>query len=98
MAASTVFRQLLGVLFGAFAWWYYYTVEPMVFYPQWVSIIAAAFVITLVVTIISKNVLIGAVVSTVVYVVYGPELTWSVNQLIPLYGGVIAAGAVWKIV
>ncbi len=98
MAVSTVFRQLLAVLFGAFAWWYYYTVEPFPFYPQWVGIIFAAFIITLVVAIISENIMLGLVIITLVYVIYGPGLTWSVNQFIPLFGGVTAASAVWKII
>jgi len=98
MAASTVFRQLLAILFGAFAWWYFYTVEPFEIYPPWIAVIIAAFIITLVVAIISENILLGLVMIMVVYILYGPGLVWSVNQFIPLFGGVIAAAAVWKII
>ncbi len=98
MAATTVFRQFLAVFFGTFAWWYYYTVEPLVIYPQWVSIIIAAFVITLIITIISENTLLGLVIITLVYIIYGPGLVWSENHFIPLYAGVIAASAIWKII
>jgi len=98
MAASTVFRQLLAVLFGAFGWWYYYTIDTIVIYPQWVSVIVAAFIITLIVTIISENLVLGLLMITVVYVIYGPGLAWSVNQFLPFFGGVAAAGAVWKII
>jgi hypothetical protein len=98
MAASTLFRQMLAILFGAFAWWYYYSVEPFVIYPPWVSVIIAAFLITLVITIISENILLGLVVITLVYLIYGPGFTWSVNQFVPLFSGVIAASAVWKII
>ncbi|PKM83387.1 MAG: hypothetical protein CVU89_01155 [Firmicutes bacterium HGW-Firmicutes-14] len=98
MAASTVFRQLLAVLFGTFAWWYFYTVEPIETYPAWLGVIVAAFIITLVVTIISENILLGLLVITAVYVVYGPGLTWSQHQFLPLFGGVVAASAIWKII
>jgi len=98
MAASTVFRQLLALLFGAYAWWYYYTVEPFVINPSWVGVIVAAFVITLVIAIISENLALGLVVIMAVYVVYGPGFTWSQSQFVPLFGGVIAASAVWKII
>ena len=98
MSASTVFRQLLALLVGAFAWWYFYTVEPFVVYPQWVGVIAAAFIITLVMAIISENIVLGLVVIAIVYVIYGPGLTWSSNQFGPLFGGLIAASAVWKII
>lgn len=98
MAAPTVFRQLLATLIGAFAWSYYYSVDHFVSYPQWVGIIAAAFIISLIVTIISENILLGLVMITMVYVIYGPGLAWSVNQVIPLFAGVIAASAVWKII
>ncbi len=97
MTASTVFRQLLAILFGAFAWWYFYTVEPIEVYPPWIEVIVAAFIISLVVTIISENILPSLVMIMVAYVLYGPGLTWSVHQFIPLFGGVIAASAVWKI-
>jgi len=98
MAAPTVFRQLLAVLIGTFAWCYYYNVEPFINYPQWVGIIIAAFIITLIVAIISENIMLGLVMITVVYVIYGPGMVWSVNHFIPPYAGVIAASAVWKII
>jgi len=98
MATSTVFRHLLAVLFGAFAWWYYYTVEPVVVYPTWMGSIIAAFVITLIVVIISENIALGLVIIMAVYVVFGPGLTWAVSQFLPLFGGVVAASAIWKIV
>ena len=98
MATSTVFRHLLAVLFSAFAWWYYYTVEPVGIYPEWMGSIIAAFVITLIVVIISENIGLGLVIIMAVYVVYGPGLTWTVNQFLPLLGGVVAASAIWKII
>ena len=98
MTVSTVFRQLVGFLLGVFAWWYFYTVEPFIIYPEWVSVIIAAFLITLVIAIISENVVLGLLVITLVYVTYGPGFTWSVNQFLPLFGGMVAASAVWKII
>ncbi len=98
MSSSTVFRHLLAVLIGAFAWWYYYTVEPVAVYPAWMGSIIAAFIITLVVVIISENIALGLVIIMAVYVVYGPGLTWAVNQFLPLFGGVAAASAIWKII
>lgn len=98
MSAPTVFRQLLALLFGTYAWWYFYTVESLTFYPGWVNVVVAAFVITLIIAIISENILLGFMVITVVYVIYGPGLIWSVNQFLPLGGGLVAATAVWKII
>lgn len=98
MPVSTVFRHLVAVVFGAFAWWYFYAVESFVFYPQWVSVIVAAFIISLVVAIISENLVLGPVLIMLVYILYGPGLVWSFNQFIPLFGGVAAASAVWKII
>jgi hypothetical protein len=98
MAVSTVFRQLLGFLIGVFGWWYFYAVEPFIIYPYWVNIIIAAFLISLVIAIISENMVLGLFVIVLVYVAYGPGLTWSVNQFMPLFGGVVAASAVWKII
>lgn len=98
MAASTVFRQLLATLIGTFAWWYYYTVEPITLYPEWIGIIIAAFIISLIVAIISENIMLGLMIVAAVYVVYGPGLAWSVSQFLPLFGGLVAASALWKII
>lgn len=98
MAVSTVFRQLLAFLVGVYAWWYFYTVGPFIIYPQWVGVIIAAFLITLVIAVIAENMVPGLLVITLVYIIYGPGLTWSVNQFMPLFGGMVAAGAVWKII
>ncbi|WP_418791649.1 hypothetical protein [Phosphitispora sp. TUW77] len=98
MATSTVFRHLLAVLISSFAWWYYYAVEPVVSYPTWMGSIMAAFVITLIVVIISENLSLGLVIIMAVYVVYGPGPTWVLNQFLPLFGGVVGASAIWKIV
>ncbi len=98
MKAAAVFRQLLAVLVSALAWWYYYTANPLIINPPWVSIIIASFVITLTVAIISENIWLGFVIITAVYLVFGPGFRWSAAQFVPLYGGVVAAGAIWKII
>ncbi|MDT3700622.1 MAG: hypothetical protein RO469_14520 [Thermincola sp.] len=98
MTVSTVFRQLLGLLIGVFAWWYFYAVEPFILYPYWVNIIIAAFLISLVIAIVAENMVLGLMVVILVYVAYGPGFAWSVNQFLPLFGGMVAASAVWKII
>lgn len=98
MAVSTVFRQLFAVVFGLFAWWYYYTVEPITTYPHWAGIILAAFLISLVMAIISENLTLGIVTILAVYLFFGPGLMLSFNQLLPLIGGTAAASAFWKII
>lgn len=97
MATPVVFRNMLGVCIGLYAWWYFYSVGP-VFSPAWIGVIVAAFVISLVVLIISKNAMMGLVLVLLVYMVYGPGLALSLQQFLPLMGGLAAANALWKII
>lgn len=98
MKISTVFRQFTGAFMGAFAWKYFFTVDPFVFSYHWVGLIVAAFVIALVMAIVSENLILGVIVITGAYVAYGPGMAWSVNQFLPMYGGLVAASAIWKII
>lgn len=98
MKISTVFRQFTAAFLGAFAWEYFFAVDPFNYSYQWVGLIVAAFVIALVMAIISENILLGVVVITGVYIAYGPGFAWSVNQFLPMYGGLAAASALWKII
>ena len=98
MKMSTVFRQFTAAFMGALAWRYFFAVDPFNYSYHWVGLIVAAFVIALVMAIISENILLGVVVITGVYISYGPGFTWSVNQFLPMYGGLAAASALWKII
>jgi len=97
MVTPVIFRNMLGVFIGLYAWWYFYSVEP-VFSPAWIGVIIAAFVISLVVLIISKNAVLGLLLVVLVYMVYGPGLVLSMQQFLPLVGGLMAANALWKII
>jgi hypothetical protein len=97
VATPVIFRNMLGVCIGLYSWWYYYSFEP-VFNPAWIGIIIAAFLITLVVLIVSKNSVLGLLLVVLVYIVYGPGLALSLNQFLPLVGGLVAANALWKII
>lgn len=97
VATPVIFRNMLGVCIGLYAWWYFYTFEP-VFSPAWIGIIIAAFIITLVVLIISRNPVLGLFLVGLGYVVYGPGSALSLQQSLPMVGGVVAANALWKII
>lgn len=97
MATPVIFRNMLGVCIGLYAWWYFYSFEP-VFSPAWIGVIIAAFIITLVVLIVSRNPMLGLFIVVLVYMVYGPGLALSLQQFLPLVGGLVAANALWKII
>lgn len=98
MKMSTVFRQFTAAFVGSLAWKYFFTVDPFAFTYHWVGLIVAAFVIALVMALVSENILLGVIVITGVYIAYGPGFAWSLNQFLPMYGGLAAASAVWKII
>lgn len=98
MKFSTVFRQVFAALLGALAWKYFFTVDPFVFSQEWIGLVIAAFIIALIMAIISENILLGLVVITGIYIAYGPGFMWSTNQFLPMYGGAAAASAIWKII
>lgn len=98
MKISTVIRQFAAAFMGAFAWKYFFTVDPFMFSQEWIGLIVAAFIIALIMAIISENILLGVVVVTGVYIAYGPGIAFSIPQFLPMYGGVVAASAIWKII
>lgn len=98
MKITTILRQLTAAFLGSLAWKYFYILDPFAFDHQWVAVIITAFVIALIMAFVSENILLGVVVVTGVYIAYGPGIAWSFNQFLPMYGGVAAASAIWKIV
>ncbi len=97
MATPVVFRNVLAIFIGLYSWWYFYSMAPA-FSPAWIGVIIAAFVISLMVLIISQNTVLGLLLVILVYIVYGPGPVLSVQQVLPLVGGLAAANALWKII
>ncbi|ADG81605.1 hypothetical protein Tfer_1509 [Thermincola ferriacetica] len=96
MTVSFLIRHGVACVLGTFAWWYFYSAEN-IFYPPWLGVIVAAFVITLVVVIISGNELLIFAITGFYFLILFPDSATAFNDLLPVLGGIVAGTALWKI-
>lgn len=96
MTASMLIRHGVACTLGLSAWWYFNSVGN-IFYPQWIGVIVAAFVITLVVVIISNNVFAALIIVALYLIAFKPNIYLAMKDILPIAGGTIAGVSLWKI-